>query len=95
MPHKIEYIKVNSLNFKIKVYFSTEMDTFDFRLNRNQYFFHQNNMSVKYLPPYTPLLYSKTGINLFFLILNQNIDCEYLLEPPHQGGSNVYPLSMF
>ena len=23
---------------------------------------HQENMSVKYIPPYTPLLYSKTGV---------------------------------
>ena len=25
----------------------------------------------------------------------QNIDCEYLLELPHQDGSNEYPQSMF
>ena len=25
-------------------------------------FYHQENMSVKYLPPYTPLLYRKTGV---------------------------------
>ena len=25
----------------------------------------------------------------------QNIDCEYTLEPPHQGGSNEYPQFMF
>ena len=25
----------------------------------------------------------------------QNIDCGYSLEPPRQGGSNVYPQSMF
>ena len=31
----------------------------------------------------------------FFLILIQNIDCVYSLEPPRQGGSNVYPQSMF
>ena len=24
-----------------------------------------------------------------------NIDCEYSLEPPHRGGSNEYPQSMF
>ena len=35
-------------------------------------FSHQENMSVQYIPHYTPLLYSKTGvcrIYLFFLIL--------------------------
>ena len=31
----------------------------------------------------------------FFLIFAQNIDCEYSLEPPRRGGSNVYPQSMF
>ena len=35
------------------------------------------------------------GVYLFFLFLLQNIDCEYSLEPPRQGGSNMYPQSMF
>ena len=30
-----------------------------------------------------------------FLIFAQNIDCGYTLEPPHGGGSNEYPQSMF
>ena len=30
-----------------------------------------------------------------FLILSQNVDCGYTLEPPRQGGSNEYPQSMF
>ena len=30
-----------------------------------------------------------------FLILAQNIDCGYTLEPPQRGGSNEYPQSMF
>ena len=30
-----------------------------------------------------------------FLIFAQNIDRGYTLEPPHLGGSNEYPLSMF
>ena len=30
-----------------------------------------------------------------FLIFAQNIDCGYSLEPPHRGGSNEYPQSMF
>ena len=30
-----------------------------------------------------------------FHISAQNIDCEYLLEPPRRGGSNEYPQSMF
>ena len=30
-----------------------------------------------------------------FPISAQNIDCRYSLEPPHRGGSNVYPQSMF
>ena len=31
----------------------------------------------------------------FFLIFAQNIVCGYTLEPPHWGGSNEYPQSMF
>ena len=30
-----------------------------------------------------------------FLIYCPNIDCGYLLEPPHLGGSNKHPQSMF
>ena len=30
-----------------------------------------------------------------FLIFAQNIDSGYILEPPHWGGSNEYPQSMF
>ena len=30
-----------------------------------------------------------------FQISAQNIDCGYSLEPPHRGGSNEYPQSMF
>ena len=30
-----------------------------------------------------------------FYISAQNIDCGYALEPPHRGGSNAYPQSMF
>ena len=29
-----------------------------------------------------------------FLILAQNIDCGYTLEPPRRGGSNEYPQSI-
>ena len=36
-----------------------------------------------------------TGVYIIFLIFAQNIDCWYSLEPPHRGGSNEYPQSMF
>ena len=37
-----------------------------------------------------------TGVYIiFFLFLLKNIDCGYSLEPPHRGGSNEYPQSMF
>ena len=32
---------------------------------------------------------------LIFLFLLKNIDCGYLLELPHGGGSNEYPQFMF
>ena len=54
----------------------------------------------KYTPG-TPLLYSKTGdiygygCTNFFLILLQNIDCGYSLEPPRRGGLNVNPQFMY
>ena len=36
-----------------------------------------------------------TGVYIIFLFLLKNIDCGYSLEPPHRGGSNEYPQSMF
>ena len=36
-----------------------------------------------------------TGVYIIFLSSAQNIDCRYLLELPHWGGSNEYPQSMF
>ena len=38
---------------------------------------------------------SLQGYILFFLVLLENIDCGYSLEPPRRGGSNEYPQSMF
>ena len=34
-------------------------------------------------------------ISDIFHIPAQNLDCGYSLEPPHRGGSNEYPQSMF
>ena len=36
-----------------------------------------------------------TGVYIILLIFAQNIDCGYPLEPPHRGGFNEYPQSMF
>ena len=36
-----------------------------------------------------------TGVYIIFLILLENIDCGYSLEPPRRGSSNEYPQSMF
>ena len=50
--------------------------------------------------PFEPHFYIEkklgfTGVYIIFLIFAQNIDCGYSLEPPHRGGSNEYPQSMF
>ena len=37
----------------------------------------------------------QSKIFAIFLIFAQNIDCGYTLKPPHHGGSNKYPQSMF
>ena len=50
----------------------------------------------KYTPSYPLYIaYLYIGVYLFFLILFQNIDCGYSLEPPRRGGSNMFPQSMF
>ena len=41
------------------------------------------------------LNFSDKNSDIFFHISAQNIDCGYSLEPPHRGGSNEYPQSMF
>ena len=55
-------------------------------------------MSVKCVPLKPHFYIAKlgnAGVYIFFLFLLQNIDCGYSLEPHRQGGSNVYPQSMF
>ena len=57
---------------------------------------HQDNMSVCFIPHYTPLLYSKTGVYrgiYYFLILLYNIYCGYSLEPPQSSVPRLYILS--
>ena len=39
-------------------------------------------------------IFSKIFFDVF-LIVAQNIDCGYTLEPPRRGGSNEYSKSMF
>ena len=55
-------------------------------------------MSVKCIPPSTPLLYRKAGVAgvcPYFFILIHNIHSGYLLELPSWGSSNVNPKSLF
>ena len=35
------------------------------------------------------------NIDLRGILVSQNVDCWYELEPPHQGGSMEYPQSLF
>ena len=53
---------------------------------------HAYSNILKILPPEN----ENFQIKIFdiFHISAQNIDCGYSLEPPHRGGSNVYPQSM-
>ena len=50
---------------------------------------------------YTAIFHGRNNDNFrlkpfdYFQIFAQNIDCGYKLEPPHWGGSNEYPQSMF
>ena len=56
-----------------------------FAAYRDSMIHHQDNMSVCFIPPQTPLLYSKTGVYKgihYFLIFALNIYCGYSVEPP-------------
>ena len=55
-------------------------------------------MSVIYTPPFTPCLYSKTGVYRamqFFLIFALKHDCGYSLEPPHVLSKNKKNITIF
>ena len=56
---------------------------------------HQDNMSVKSLPPQPHFYIAKLGYGLypFFSFLLQNIDCGYSLEPPRQRVPTINVLS--
>ena len=69
--------------------------------------FHDVNVRMEHITKTTqynfdhnkPLFYivklGFAGVYIIFLISTQNIDYGYSLEPPHRGGSNEYPQSMF
>ena len=71
-----------------KIYFDSD----------ENYFFHHENIPI-YFDPLKPHFYivklGFTGVFIIFLISAQTIDCGYSLEPPHRGGSNECPHSMF
>ena len=54
---------------------------------------HAYSNILKISPPKTESFQIKNSD--IFHISAQNIDCGYSLEPPHRGGSNEYPQSMF
>ena len=54
---------------------------------------HAYSNILKFLPPKNENFQIKHSD--IFNVSAQNIDCGYSLEPPHRGGSNEYPQSMF
>ena len=63
----------------------------------SEFSYHYANMPMQY----TAISHGSKNDNFqmkncdIFLIFAQNIDFGYTLEPPHLGGSNVYPQTMF
>ena len=54
---------------------------------------HAYSNTLKILPPKIENFQIKNSD--IFYVFAQNINCGYSLEPPHRGGSNEYPQSMF
>ena len=54
---------------------------------------HAYSNILKILPPKNENFQIKNSD--MFHVSVQNIDCGYSLEPPHRGGSNGYPQSIF
>ena len=69
------------------------------RIGHNDPFIHITKTCLYNFDPFEPHFYIEklgfTGVYIIFLIFAQNIDCGNSLEPPHRGGSNEYPQSMF
>ena len=83
------------LIFCIYLKFSIEQNDIKFSL-------YCHNIMKTYLYNFDPLKLhfyivklGFTEVYIIFLISAQNIDCGFSLEPPHRGGSNEYPQSMF
>ena len=57
----IDFTKTD-LSFGVEVILNRISDDHDFLLGCFEKKYHQENMSVKCIHPYTPLLYSKTGV---------------------------------
>ena len=58
---------------------------------------HYENLPMQYTELFVSIKNENFQHKKFdiFLIIVQNIDCGYTLEPPRRGGSNEYPQSMF
>ena len=65
--------------------------------NRITYFITKTRLynSNPFEPHFYIVKLGFTGYTLFFLFLVENINCGYSLEPPHRGGSNEHPQSIF
>ena len=102
--HSDQWLPVNWLSSGRIIFYPKSIDIFFFL------FFHENIILCHLWPfitktclynfdPLKPHFYRVklgfTGVYIIFLISAQNIDCGYLLELPHWGGSNRYPQSMF
>ena len=57
-------------------------------------YLHYENMPMQYTEIFR-VVKNENFQWKFFLFFAQNRDYGYLLEPPHRGGSNKYPQSMF
>ena len=59
---------------------------------------HQDNMSMCFMSPYTPLSNTKPGlyrVNIILLSLLLNTDCGYLLEPTQKPEILLYKLQTY
>ena len=58
---------------------------------------HYENMPMQYKEIFKVVKNENFQLKTFdnFLIFAKNLDCGYLSEPPCQGGSSLYPQSMF
>ena len=79
------------------LFFFFFLSFFFFQSNVRSFLFHYENLPMQYTDILSAVKIENLIRTIFDILSNfvENIDCGYMLEPPHRGGCNEYPQSIF